>query len=132
MGEILMRSAADRCESRELHRRADFPAADPLLGGKAHIVCRQGDGAAFYWKASGEKPCRRELISKCDGCGICVELCSEDVFFGTPGFSKIHTEKAVVSNPELCWHCNWCRSSAWGHPLAIPLCMHIPYKEMPD
>jgi len=36
----------------------------------------------------------------CNGCGICVELCSEDVFFGTPGFGKIHMEKAVVSLKE--------------------------------
>ena len=69
----------------------------------------------------------------CNGCGICVELCSEDVFFGTPGFGKIHTEKAVVSHPEVCWHCNWCveKCPTAAIRLVIPLSMHIPYKDVP-
>ncbi len=67
---------------------------------------------------------------KCDGCGICVELCSEDVFFGTPGLGQKEKNPAVVSHPDLCWHCNWCvdlcpTDAIW---LSIPLAMHVPYK----
>ncbi|MDP6176005.1 MAG: ferredoxin family protein [Rhodospirillales bacterium] len=67
---------------------------------------------------------------KCDGCRICVELCSEDVFFGTPGLGAKKESPAVVSHPGLCWHCNWCvdlcpTDAIW---LNIPLTMHIPYK----
>jgi succinate dehydrogenase/fumarate reductase flavoprotein subunit len=50
MGDILMRSAIDRRESRELHRRTDCPITDPLLNGKAHIVRREDGCAVFDWK----------------------------------------------------------------------------------
>lgn len=49
MGEILVRSALDRLESRELHRRADYPITDPLRNGKAHTVRRQGEAVVFDW-----------------------------------------------------------------------------------
>ena len=67
---------------------------------------------------------------KCDACGICVELCSEDVFFGTPGLGGAKEEKAVISHPDLCWHCNWCvvKCPTEAIRLAIPLTMHIPFK----
>lgn len=50
MGEILIRSAADRLESRDLHRRADCPITDPLLNGKAHIVRKERESMVFDWK----------------------------------------------------------------------------------
>ena len=46
---LLMRSALDRIESRELHRRADYPITDPLRNGKAHTVRRHGEAVVFDW-----------------------------------------------------------------------------------
>jgi adenylylsulfate reductase, subunit B len=40
---------------------------------------------------------------KCDACGRCVEVCSEDVFYGST--VKRHP---VISYPEECWHCGAC------------------------
>ncbi len=40
---------------------------------------------------------------RCSGCGVCVEVCSQDVFFGSK-----EGEIPVVSYPEECWHCNAC------------------------
>ena len=68
---------------------------------------------------------------KCTGCGKCVDICTEDVFFGTVGFGKIAREKPVVTYPEACWHCYWCvkvcpvEEAIW---LRIPLAMSVPYK----
>lgn len=39
----------------------------------------------------------------CIRCGKCVEVCPEDVFFGSK-----KKETPVVSYPEECWHCNAC------------------------
>ncbi len=40
---------------------------------------------------------------KCVRCGICVDACAEDVYFGSePG------KKPVVSYPEFCFHCTCC------------------------
>lgn len=68
---------------------------------------------------------------KCIGCGQCIEGYSEDVFFGTKGFGKLTGEKPVISNPEMCWHCNWCvkRCPVEGAiRLRIPLSMFVAYK----
>lgn len=39
----------------------------------------------------------------CTGCGICVERCPQDVFFGSE-----RKKQPVVSYPEECWHCYAC------------------------
>lgn len=39
----------------------------------------------------------------CSGCGICVDICSSDVFYG---YQK--GEVPLVSYAEECWHCNAC------------------------
>jgi NAD-dependent dihydropyrimidine dehydrogenase PreA subunit len=72
--------------------------------------------------------------SLCDGCGICVEICSEDVFLGSPRKGKKEGEKATVGHAELCWHCDWCveKCPTRAIRLVIPLAMHIPYREAPD
>jgi len=41
--------------------------------------------------------------SKCIGCGICVDICQMDVFFGSK-----NNEVPIISFPEECWHCNAC------------------------
>jgi adenylylsulfate reductase subunit B len=63
---------------------------------------------------------------KCDGCGICVELCSEDVFFGSK-----KKQVPVVTYPDECWHCNACIlkcpiEGAIG--MRTPLPMMVPFK----
>lgn len=63
---------------------------------------------------------------KCVRCGKCVELCSQDVFFGS---EKKKTPQ--VTYPEECWHCNACIE---GCPkkgairLRIPAPMMVCYK----
>ena len=41
--------------------------------------------------------------TKCIKCGVCVDVCAEDVYFTSePG------KVPVVSYPEFCFHCNCC------------------------
>ena len=40
---------------------------------------------------------------KCTKCGICVDVCAEDVFFGSK-----KREIPVVIYPEMCMYCNCC------------------------
>jgi adenylylsulfate reductase subunit B len=62
---------------------------------------------------------------KCSYCGMCVNICSEDVFFGSKE-EKI----PVVSYPEECWHCGACvlDCPAEAIRLRIPLPMMVCYK----
>lgn len=68
---------------------------------------------------------------KCNGCGKCVDICPEDVFFGTKGFGSIKGEKPVISHPEVCNHYCCCviacpvEGAIW---IRTPLTMFIPYK----
>jgi len=67
---------------------------------------------------------------KCTGCGQCVEMCSEDVFFRPAIGIRGTEEKPVVTYPEVCWHCNWCvkecpAEAIW---LRTPLPMMVPHK----
>ncbi len=39
----------------------------------------------------------------CTGCGICVEHCPQDVFFGSA-----KKKMPVIAFPEECWHCYAC------------------------
>lgn len=41
--------------------------------------------------------------TKCTACGVCVNNCPQDVFWGS---EKGKTPQ--VSYPEECWHCNAC------------------------
>jgi adenylylsulfate reductase subunit B len=41
--------------------------------------------------------------NRCITCGICVNICPQDVFFGS---KKKRVPK--VTYPEECWHCNAC------------------------
>ena len=50
MGELLIQSALDRTESRDLHRRVDCPMTDPLLSGQAHLAHHEAGRPAFGWK----------------------------------------------------------------------------------
>ena len=63
---------------------------------------------------------------RCSRCGLCVESCSEDVFFGTGD-----KETPVVAYPEECWHCNSCVLACpldGVIRLRIPLPMMVCYK----
>lgn len=63
--------------------------------------------------------------NRCTLCGQCVELCPEDVFFGSD-------EKSVpqVSYPDDCWHCNSCvyECPSDAIKLRIPLPMMMLFK----
>jgi adenylylsulfate reductase subunit B len=64
--------------------------------------------------------------NRCIGCGICVNLCPQDVFFGSKR-KKI----PMVSYPDECWHCNACVLDCpkeGAIRLSIPLPMSICYK----
>lgn len=63
---------------------------------------------------------------KCNKCGICAEICSEDVFFGSK-----EREVPIVAYPDDCWHCNACVLECpveGAIRLRIPLPMMILYK----
>jgi len=64
--------------------------------------------------------------SKCSGCGICVDICQMDVFFGSK-----NNEVPIISFPEECWHCNACvlECPVEGTiKLRIPLPLMVVYK----
>jgi len=62
---------------------------------------------------------------KCICCGTCMDICSEDVFYGSK-----EGEAPVVSNPEECWHCNACVIDCPSEAvnLRIPLPMMLCHK----
>ncbi len=63
---------------------------------------------------------------RCSGCGECVEVCAQDVFFGS---SK--GEPPVVAYPDMCYYCNSCVEECpveGAIKLRIPLPLHIAYK----
>jgi adenylylsulfate reductase subunit B len=64
---------------------------------------------------------------RCNGCGICSNICSEDVFFGSN-----NGEAPKVSFPEECWHCNACVLDCpkAAVKLRIPLPAMIVYKTL--
>lgn len=66
---------------------------------------------------------------KCKMCGMCIDTCTEDVFFPAEGFDK-EREKPRVSYPEACVHCNICVETCPFDAirLRIPLAMHVPFK----
>jgi adenylylsulfate reductase, subunit B len=63
---------------------------------------------------------------RCTGCGVCANVCPQDVFFGSKK-GKV----PVVAYPEECWHCNACVldcPSEEAIRLRVPLPMLICYK----
>ena len=62
---------------------------------------------------------------KCNACGICVNVCPQDVFFGSK-----RKEIPIISYPEECWHCNSCVLDCpeGAVRLRIPLTQMICYK----
>lgn len=41
--------------------------------------------------------------NQCIACGICVNICPQDVFFGSE-----RKKVPKITYPEECWHCNAC------------------------
>ena len=62
---------------------------------------------------------------KCNSCGICVDVCNFDVYFGSK-----EKEIPSVTYPEECWHCNACvlDCPAEAIRLRIPLPVMLCYK----
>ncbi|MFC1945427.1 ferredoxin family protein [Chloroflexota bacterium] len=63
--------------------------------------------------------------AKCNGCGICANICPCDVYFGSEP-----KDIPVIRYPEECWHCNACVIDCPKEAirLRIPLPMLIVYK----
>jgi len=68
--------------------------------------------------------------AKCIACGTCVNVCAEDVFFGTQGFGKIKNQKPEVTYPEACYHCCLCVKECPVGAIWVrtPLAMHVPHR----
>jgi len=67
---------------------------------------------------------------KCTACGLCRDVCSEDVFFG-PSIGEMQGEtKPKVTYPEACFHCYLCAEECPVEAIRIrtPLVMHVSYK----
>jgi adenylylsulfate reductase subunit B len=63
---------------------------------------------------------------KCIACGICANVCPQDVYFGSK-----KKEIPVVSYPEECWHCTACVIDCPAEgaiSLRIPMPMSICFK----
>jgi adenylylsulfate reductase, subunit B len=62
---------------------------------------------------------------KCTGCGTCVDVCTEDVYFGSEAGAT-----PLVSYPEVCFHCNCCVQECPSEAirLRIPLPQMLLYK----
>ena len=63
---------------------------------------------------------------ECNACGMCVDVCPQDVFFGSK-----KKEKPTITYPEECWHCNACVldcPSEGAVSLRIPFPMQVVYK----
>jgi len=63
---------------------------------------------------------------KCTACGVCVNICPQDVFWGSE-----RKKTPVVSCHEECWHCNACVLECpieEAIRLRIPLPLSICYK----
>ena len=62
----------------------------------------------------------------CTQCGQCVDICSEDVFFGSQ-----EKKTPLVTYPQECWHCNACVEvcpAEGAIRLRTPLPMMVCYK----
>lgn len=69
-------------------------------------------------------PVINELL--CNQCGVCAEICSEDVFFGSE-----NKKVPAITYPEECWHCNSCVDACpvkGALRLRIPLPLMVCYK----
>lgn len=65
--------------------------------------------------------------TKCIGCGKCVDICTEDVFFGSR-----KKQVPVVTYPEFCAHFNACVEACpveGAIRLRIPLPLMLLYKK---
>ena len=62
---------------------------------------------------------------KCTRCGTCVDVCAEDVYFGSET-----GETPIVTYPEFCFHCNCCveECPAEAISLRIPLPLTLLHK----
>ncbi|MFC1910964.1 ferredoxin family protein [Chloroflexota bacterium] len=62
---------------------------------------------------------------RCIDCGTCVDICPEDVFWGS-----VEGQKPVVGYPDECWYCNSCvlDCTIQAISLRVPLPLSIMYK----
>jgi adenylylsulfate reductase subunit B len=63
---------------------------------------------------------------KCKRCGLCAEICPEDVFWGSQ-----KKKYPRIKFPEECWHCGACLLDCPGQAISlyIPLPMRVCSKQ---
>ena len=64
---------------------------------------------------------------KCIACGVCVNVCPQDVFWGSK-----KKKPPVVTYPDECWHCSSCVLDCPAEgaiTLRVPFPMMMTYKE---
>ena len=63
---------------------------------------------------------------KCTACGVCAEICSEDVYFGS-----VEGLVPQVTYPDFCAHCSCCVyvCPVEAIRLRIPFPMQLLYKD---
>jgi NAD-dependent dihydropyrimidine dehydrogenase PreA subunit len=64
--------------------------------------------------------------ARCTKCGICADICTEDVFFGSK-----KGDVPVITYPDFCMYCNCCIDdcqSAGAISLRIPPNLMLVYK----
>jgi len=64
---------------------------------------------------------------KCIACGVCVNVCPQDVFWGSK-----KKKTPVITYPDECWHCSSCVLDCpveGAISLRIPFPMMMTYKQ---
>lgn len=52
--------------------------------------------------------------SKCDGCGVCVDICPSDILHIAPNLRK-----AFNAEPDYCWECYSCVKACPQHAIDV-------------
>lgn len=67
---------------------------------------------------------------KCTACGICRDVCSEDVFFLVKKDDEMGEDRPMITHPDFCYHCYLCVNECPAEAIRLrtPMTMIVPYK----